>query len=193
MNDDSTATFVSKFKVTVDNGETAEFASHNPGWLKQNLAVYNDLLAVYRLTYREMAMDYKDVQDEAAKYWRQLKARCQPGLYTKTSFRISLKCMHTTKCFEYVQVQQIFNVNWQFTCMIHIHTVELVWFAIVIFYFLKFFSDVIDWVYSEWSTFWITVGLHTLLNRCCFFNYDTSYLIPYAHSTCQTALIIYEI
>ena len=28
MNDDSTATFVSKFKVTVENGETAEFDSH---------------------------------------------------------------------------------------------------------------------------------------------------------------------
>ena len=28
MNDDSTATFVSKFKVNVENGETAEFDSH---------------------------------------------------------------------------------------------------------------------------------------------------------------------
>ena len=29
MNDDSTATFVSNFKVTVENGQTAEFDSHD--------------------------------------------------------------------------------------------------------------------------------------------------------------------
>ena len=34
VNDDSTATFVSKLKVTVENGQTAEFDSHGNKALK---------------------------------------------------------------------------------------------------------------------------------------------------------------
>ena len=33
--------------------------SKNEGWLKQNLAAYNDLLTAYRLAYPNM--DYKDI------------------------------------------------------------------------------------------------------------------------------------
>ena len=63
-------------------------ASKNAALLRQNLAAYNELLTAYRLAYREM--DYKDAQREAAKYWKQLKARWQLGLYTKISFLFSL-------------------------------------------------------------------------------------------------------
>ena len=58
--------------------------SRNEGWLKQNLAAYNDLLAAYQLAYPKM--DYKDVQRETRNFWKQLKARCTAGLLTKMSF-----------------------------------------------------------------------------------------------------------
>ena len=58
-------------------------ASKNAALLRQNLAAYNVLPTAYRLADREM--DYKDAQREAAKYWKQLKARWQLGLYAKIS------------------------------------------------------------------------------------------------------------
>ena len=38
-------------------------------------------------------MDYKDVQREARKFWRQLKARCTAGLFTKISFFVFSFCL----------------------------------------------------------------------------------------------------
>ena len=46
--------------------------SKNEGWLKQNLAAYNDLMTAYQLAYSKM--DYKDVQRKAGIFWNQLKA-----------------------------------------------------------------------------------------------------------------------
>ena len=42
VNDDSTATFLSKFKVTVGNGQTAEFDSHDVGYVKKIWKIFGD-------------------------------------------------------------------------------------------------------------------------------------------------------
>ena len=45
VNDESTAAFVSKFKVAVDNGQTAEFDSHDHNNIQSKIISVNVLIS----------------------------------------------------------------------------------------------------------------------------------------------------